>query len=224
MFSTKQGMKRYHARNAVIKALKEKGLYVGAEDNPMALSFCSKSGDIIEPLMKPQWWVKVQPMADKALEVSSSPALCVVLLTDLVHHLPQRAKAGELTIRPATCENEWYRWLANSHDWCISRQLWWGHRCPAYYVQLEGESAEVPTGGDDKWIIARTAEEAEKRARELHGDKKFTLHQDEDVLDTWFSSGLWPFSTVGWPNKVPSPFCLSCDYCLTGPFRADFRL
>lgn len=173
------GMKRYHARKAVIKALTEKGLYIETTDNPMKLQVCSKSGDIIEPILKPQWWVNCTPLAEAAVE---------------------RTRAGELQIRPAASEGEWYRWLEAPQDWCISRQLWWGHRVPAYFVDVEGEASD--DSDDASWIVARTQEEAEQKAAERFAGKKYTLRQDEDVLDTWFSSGLWPFSTVGWPEKT----------------------
>ena len=129
--------------------------------------------------MKPQWWVKCTPLAQEAIA---------------------RTRAGELHIRPATSENDWYRWLENAQDWCISRQLWWGHRCPAYFVKLEGQQNSEADG--DYWIVARTQEEAEQKAKERFPNDQYILAQDEDVLDTWFSSGLWPFSTQGWPEKV----------------------
>ena len=128
----------------------------------------------------------------------------------------QRTKAGELNITPKQSEAEWYRWLENIQDWCISRQLWWGHRCPAYLVRIEGQEQDVGVSqlcndtsntifqaNDGKnWVVGRNLQEAEERARKLAGGAKFTLEQDEDVLDTWFSSGLWPFSIMGWPDKV----------------------
>lgn len=90
--------------------------------------------------------------------------------------------------------------MENMQDWCISRQLWWGHRCPAYLFKIEGETADV---SDDKsWIVARSPEAAKEQAELRAGGRKYTLEQDEDVLDTWFSSGLWPFSILGWPEKV----------------------
>ncbi|KAH8919452.1 hypothetical protein BT69DRAFT_495152 [Atractiella rhizophila] len=173
-----KGMKRFHARKAVVEALKEKGLFVSTKDNPMKVPVCSKSGDIIEPLLKPQWWVNCSELAQRAVE---------------------RTDAKEFTITPKSSEKEWYNWMATIQDWCISRQLWWGHRCPAYFVKLEGEE-DADSSREDLWIVAETEEEAQKKAAEKFPGKKFVLEQDEDVLDTWFSSGLWPFSTLGWPE------------------------
>ncbi|KAJ3557339.1 hypothetical protein NM688_g1525 [Phlebia brevispora] len=173
------GMKRFHARKAVVKALQDAGLYIETKDNPMQIPICSKSGDIIEPVMKPQWWVNCKPLAEEALK---------------------RTRAGELDILPKASEHEWYRWLEDIQDWCISRQLWWGHRCPAYFVRIEGEQQDST---DEKhWVVGRTIEEATERAKVVAGGKQFTLEQDEDVLDTWFSSGLWPWSILGWPEKT----------------------
>ena len=115
-------MKRFHARVAVVQALKDLGLYVETKDNPMQIPICSKSGDVIEPILKPQWWVNCKPLAEAALE---------------------RTRAGELDIAPKSSEAEWFRWLEGIQDWCISRQLWWGHRCPAYYVNIEGRDQDV---------------------------------------------------------------------------------
>ncbi|PPR04623.1 hypothetical protein CVT26_015002 [Gymnopilus dilepis] len=175
-----QGMKRFHARKAVVEALKELGLYVETKDNKMQIPICTKSGDIIEPMLKPQWWVNCKPLAEEAIK---------------------RTRAGELTINPKSSENEWYRWLEGIQDWCISRQLWWGHRCPAYFVRIAGENQDPNDG--KHWVVGRTREEAEERGRKMAAGKEFELVQDEDVLDTWFSSGLWPFSIMGWPEKTP---------------------
>lgn len=132
----------------------------------------------------------------------------------------QRTKAGELHIRPAASETEWYRWLEGIQDWCVSRQLWWGHRIPAYYVRIEGQPEDVSDQlcrtfffvilivrnkqrtNDKNWVVGRTLEEAKERATTIAKGANFTLEQDEDVLDTWFSSGLWPWSINGWPEKV----------------------
>lgn len=174
-----QGMKRFDARKKVIEQLKEKNLYVGQEDNEMTIPTCSRSGDIIEPLLKPQWWVSQGEMAKEAIKV---------------------VKDGQITITPKSSEAEYFHWLGNIQDWCISRQLWWGHRCPVYFIDIEGEEHDRIDG--DYWVAGRNLEEAEKKAAAKFPNAKFTLEQDEDVLDTWFSSGLWPFSTLGWPEKT----------------------
>lgn len=174
-----QGMKRFDARKKVIEQLKEKNLYVGQEDNEMTIPTCSRSGDIIEPLLKPQWWVSQSEMAKDAIKV---------------------VRDGQITITPKSSEAEYFHWLGNIQDWCISRQLWWGHRCPVYFINIEGEEHDRIDG--DYWVAGRSMEEAEKKAAAKYPNSKFTLEQDEDVLDTWFSSGLWPFSTLGWPEKT----------------------
>ncbi|KAI0258885.1 tRNA synthetases class I-domain-containing protein [Gloeopeniophorella convolvens] len=176
-----QGVKRFHARVEVVKKLKELDLYIETKDNPMQIPICSKSGDIIEPVLKPQWWVDCKPLAEEAIK---------------------RTKAGELHIAPKQSEADWYRWLENIQDWCISRQLWWGHRSPAYFVRIEGQEQDSTDG--KWWVVGRNLEEATERAKKLAAGSKFSLEQDEDVLDTWFSSGLWPFSILGWPDKASS--------------------
>ncbi|SCV04609.1 LANO_0G11254g1_1 [Lachancea nothofagi CBS 11611] len=173
------GMKRFDARKNVIIALKEKGLFIGQEDNEMTIPTCSRSGDIIEPLLKPQWWVSQGDMAAEAIKA---------------------VKEGKITITPKSSEAEYFHWLENIQDWCISRQLWWGHRCPVYFVTIEGQEHDSIDG--EYWISGRTLEEAEAKAAKKFPNVKYTLKQDEDVLDTWFSSGLWPFSTLGWPDKT----------------------
>ena len=174
-----KGMKRLSVRRAVIEALKAKGLFVETKDHPMIVPVCSRSGDIIEPLMKPQWWVRCEPLARAAVE---------------------KVVSDGMVIEPEASRREFFRWMENIQDWCISRQLWWGHRVPAYYVAFEGE----PDRRDDAsaWVVGRTKEEATERAQQLANGRTFTLEQDEDVLDTWFSSGLWPLSTLGWPDKT----------------------
>ncbi|TQV97359.1 valyl-tRNA synthetase, mitochondrial precursor [Cordyceps javanica] len=173
-----KGQKRFDVRYSIQDALKEKGLYVDKKDNAMKVPMCSKSKDIIEPIMKPQWWVKMKDMAAEAVKV---------------------VKNGEIKIRPESAEKAYYRWMEDINDWCISRQLWWGHRCPVYFAKIEGGS-DLPE--DELWFSGRTKEDAEAKAKAKLPGKQFTLEQDEDVLDTWFSSGLWPFSTLGWPKKT----------------------
>ena len=156
--------------------------------------------DSIEPLLKPQWWVSQGEMAKEAIKV---------------------VKDGQITITPKSSEAEYFHWLGNIQDWCISRQLWWGHRCPVYFIDIEGEEHDRIDG--DYWVAGRNLEEAEKKAAAKFPDAKFTLEQDEDVLDTWFSSGLWPFSTLGWPEKTKDmeTFYQMCirDRCITRALR-----
>lgn len=174
-----QGTKRFDARAMVIEKLKEAGLYVDQKDNEMTIPICSRSGDVIEPLLKPQWWVKQEDMAKEAIKA---------------------VKSGDITITPKTSEREYFHWMENIQDWCISRQLWWGHRCPVYFVNIEGQ--ENDRLDNTYWVSGRSYEEALAKAEKKFPDVKFTLEQDEDVLDTWFSSGLWPISTLGWPNNT----------------------
>jgi len=172
-----EGQKRFDARYTVTEALTKEGLFVKKENNPMKIPICSKSKDIIEPLMKPQWWMKMREMADAALDV---------------------VKDGQIKLRPETAEKNYYRWLENINDWCLSRQLWWGHQVPAYLVKLDGEKPN----DEESWVTGRTEEEARNKAKEKYPGKEFKLERDPDVLDTWFSSGLWPFSTLGWPKNT----------------------
>lgn len=173
------GMKRFDARAKVIAALQAKGLYEGQQDNEMTIPTCLRSGDIIEPLLKPQWWVRQQDMATEAIKA---------------------VKDGRITITPKTLESEYFHWLENIQDWCILRQLWWGHRCPVYFVTLEGTEADRLD--NEFWVSGRTYEEALAKANQKFPNAKFSLEQDEDVLDTWFLSGLWPISTLGWPHAT----------------------
>lgn len=174
-----QGQKRFDVRYSIQDALKEKGLYVEKKDNAMKVPMCSKSKDIIEPILKPQWWVRIKDLAE--------PAVAAV-------------KNGDIKILPESAERSYYRWMEDINDWCISRQLWWGHRCPVYFANIEGGAGDIPE--DKLWFSGRNREEAETKAKAALPGKAFTLEQDEDVLDTWFSSGLWPFSTLGWPKKT----------------------
>lgn len=173
-----KGLKRFDARNIVIEKLKEKGLFIKAEGYKTTIRLCSRSNDVIEPLLKSQWWVSQGQMAKNAI---------------------RKVQKKEILIQPSSTEADYFRWLTNIKDWCISRQLWWGHRCPVYFVAIEGEDND--SNSSMYWIAAHTLEEAQRKAVLRFPNKKFTLNQDEDVLDTWFSSALWPLSTLGWPTK-----------------------
>lgn len=173
------GMKRFDARYKVIEELKKLDLFVEQKNNEMTLPICSRSGDVIEPLLKPQWWINQKEMAKLALDA---------------------VKNKEIVINPKSSESEFYHWLNNIQDWCISRQLWWGHRCPVYFVSIkDGINDKL---NNDQWISAKSFDEAYEKAKKKFDGLEFTLEQDEDVLDTWFSSALWPISTLGWPNKT----------------------
>jgi len=174
-----QGQKRFDVRYTIQDDLKKLGLYVDKKDNPMNVPLCEKSKDVIEPLIKPQWWMKMQELADEAMKV---------------------VKNGDIIIRPESSEKSYFRWMEGINNWCLSRQLWWGHQIPCYFAQIEGKQHDKTN--DDLWFSGRTEEEARSKAEKALGGKQFTFKQDEDVLDTWFSSGLWPFSTLGWPEQT----------------------
>jgi valyl-tRNA synthetase len=176
-----EGLMRYDAREAVEKALEAKGLLRGKAPNAMRLGLCSRSGDVIEPMLKPQWWVDCNDLAARAVKA---------------------VEDGELQILPEFHKATWYGWLRNIQPWCISRQLWWGHRIPAYMVKIDGNS--VGSVHDTKsYVVGHSEADALAKAATIHGvdASRITLEQDPDVLDTWFSSGLFPFSTMGWPDK-----------------------
>jgi len=158
------GLDRYECRKAVLKDLQESGLLDKQEKYSHSISQCYRCKTVIEPLSTLQWYVKVRPLASVA--------------TDAV-------RKGDIRIIPKTWENTFFAWMENINDWCISRQIWWGHRIPAWYCDA---CEEV--------IVAR--EQPLKCAK----CDSAVLRQDEDVLDTWFSSALWPFSTLGWPGKT----------------------
>ena len=176
------GMKRFDARKAVQEALDELGLYRGTADNPMVVPVCNRSKDIIEPLIKPQWYVKCGDMAKSAAAA---------------------VRSGELKIIPEQFEKTWFTWMDGMRDWCISRQLWWGHRIPVYLAGVQGAPQPPDPTKNENWISGRTRDEAlDKAAKKLGVDRsKVSLTQDEDVLDTWFSSGLFPFAVFGWPEQ-----------------------
>lgn len=175
------GERRFDARYKIIQELKSLSLFVKQEPNKMSVPICSRSGDVIEPLMKPQWWMKMEPLAKPAIDVVVS---------------------GELVIRPEVQQRRYLQWMRNIQDWCLSRQLWWGHQIPAYRVFQDDEERSDAVD-DEYWICAKSQEEAEQLAKEMFPGRSLTVRRDEDVLDTWFSSALWPFSTLGWPDETP---------------------
>ncbi|NLO08960.1 MAG: valine--tRNA ligase [Clostridiales bacterium] len=158
------GMDRYEARKAIVKELKEQGLLVKVEDHSHNVGTHDRCHTTIEPLVKPQWFVKMDDLIKPAIEA---------------------VKSGEIELIPHRFEKTYFNWTDNIRDWCISRQLWWGHRIPAYYCDSCGE------------IIV-----SEEEPSRCHVCGSTNFRQDEDTLDTWFSSALWPFSTLGWPEKT----------------------
>ena len=162
------GMDRFEARKAIVEKLKENGTLIKIENLHHNVGHCYRCDTVIEPRVSKQWFVKMEPLAKKALEV---------------------VRNEEIKIIPKKMEKIYFNWLENIRDWCISRQLWWGHRIPAWY------------GPDNHMFVAMSEEEAFEQAKKHYG-KDVALTQEEDVLDTWFSSALWPFSTMGWPEKT----------------------
>ena len=159
------GLDRFEARKRIVAAFEAAGLLEKIEDHALKVPKGDRSGTVIEPWLTDQWYVSTKPLAEKAIAVVES---------------------GEIQFVPKQYENMYFSWMRDIQDWCISRQLWWGHRIPAWY----DEAGNVYVGRD----------EAEVRAK--HNLEGVALRQDEDVLDTWFSSGLWTFSTLGWPEQT----------------------
>ncbi|XP_040179358.1 valine--tRNA ligase, mitochondrial [Rana temporaria] len=176
-----QGVKRFDAREKIVAGLKEKKLYRGESEHSMVLPVCSRSGDVIEHLLKNQWFVNCEKMAQSALKAVDS---------------------GQLQIIPSYHQKNWRNWLSNISDWCVSRQLWWGHQIPAYLVTLP--EMQITTENEGFWVAAHTEEEARKKAAKALGtaESELSVKRDEDVLDTWFSSALFPFAMLGWPEKT----------------------
>ena len=158
-----QGMDRYEARKAIVEDLDRQGLLVKVEPHVHNVGGCYRCGTTVEPITSKQWFVKMKPLAEPAAKAVEN---------------------GETKFIPERFTKTYMHWMENVHDWCISRQLWWGHRIPAFYCQDCGET-----------IVSKEDIEVCPKC----GGK---VKQDDDVLDTWFSSALWPFSTLGWPDDT----------------------
>ncbi|KAA8893658.1 tRNA synthetases class I-domain-containing protein [Sphaerosporella brunnea] len=174
------GHDRLHIRKRVVALLEEAGVYRGKEAHDIRLPVCERSGAVIEPMLQPQWYLRMKPLAQKVKEV---------------------AKRDGLRFAPESPYAQlWDQWLDGVEDWCLSRQIWWGHRIPAYgVVDSKGEIV--------RWIAAETEQKAASKLTADEAIKGCMLKQDEDVLDTWFSSGLLPLTTAGWtgkPNQQPN--------------------
>ena len=157
------GLDRFEARAKVIDELREAGLLREVKSHVHSVAYCGKCDTVVEPMISRQWFVKIEPLAGPALEV---------------------VRNGTVTITPQSWESTYFNWMENIHDWCISRQLWWGHRIPAFYC----DCGEVVVSEDESPSCGKCG--------------AANLRQDPDVLDTWFSSSLWPFSTMGWPEQT----------------------
>src|SRR6185436_1657547 len=172
------GLDRFEARTRVLADLEARGLLVSEKPHALSIGLCQRSGTIVEPRLSPQWFVKIEPLARPAIEA---------------------VEQGRTKIVPETWTATYFHWMRNIQDWCVSRQLWWGHQIPAWYC--EACTPRTSSGALDLEkatpIVART------RPERCPGCKGLALVQDPDVLDTWFSSGLWPFSTLGWPERTP---------------------
>ena len=157
------GMDRYEAREAIVADLEAQGYLVKIEDYNHNVGCCYRCGSVVEPLTSPQWFVKMKPLAKAAIDV---------------------VKDGRVKFVPDRFSRTYLNWMENVHDWCISRQLWWGHQIPAWYCD---DCGEITVSREDATVCAHCG--------------SANIHREEDVLDTWFSSALWPFSTMGWPDK-----------------------
>ena len=159
------GLERYHARKKIVADLKSGGFLVKIEQHEHSVGYCSRSEEPVEPRVSTQWFVRTEGMASKALEAVESKCIRLV---------------------PSFQEKIFAEWMNNPQDWCISRQLWWGHRIPVWYCEDCGES----TVAEETPLVCQNCQSQQ-------------IRQDQDVLDTWFSSSLWPFSTMGWPKETP---------------------
>ncbi|MBF5045640.1 valine--tRNA ligase [Aggregicoccus sp. 17bor-14] len=185
------GLDRYEARKRVLEDLTAQGLLEKEEPHKLSVGGCQRCGTVVEPRLSPQWFVKIEPLA--------TPAIRAV-------------EEGRTKFVPETWTNTFFQWMRNIHDWTISRQLWWGHQIPAYYCTTcsprQGDDTDLPldaptmrVGGID--YARATPIVAREQPESCPSCGGHSFEQDQDVLDTWFSSGLWPFSTLGWPEQTP---------------------
>ena len=176
------GMDRFKCRDAIVADLEAGGFLDHIEDLDNQVGHCYRCHEVVESRLSKQWFVKMKPLAEPAIEA---------------------VKSGEVRFVPDRWSKIYFNWMNNIQDWCISRQLWWGHRIPAYYVR--GNAGEEGMANSEQVFVAETREKALEMAKAKTGNANLTLsdlEQDPDVLDTWFSSWLWPFSTLGWPEKT----------------------
>lgn len=182
-FGKFSGLKRFDCRVKLLEELKEMNLYHGWEHNKMVVPICERSNDIIEPLIKYQWYVNCKDAAKKALRA---------------------VETNQMELIPQNHISTWKHWLSNIQDWCISRQNWWGHRIPVYFARIKNETNAPDFTADNRWFCGRDENEAKQKAAKVLNVEpdSIDLQQDEDVLDTWFSSGLFPFAIFGWPDET----------------------
>ena len=174
------GMDRWECRKALVADLEAQGFLDHVEDYDNQVGHCYRCHEVVESRLSKQWFVRMKPLAE--------PAIAAV-------------KSGEVKFVPERWSKIYFNWMENIQDWCISRQLWWGHRIPAYYLKADLEAKKE----EPLFVVEESAEAALAAMKEKTGNSALTLEdlsQDEDVLDTWFSSWLWPFSTMGWPEKT----------------------
>jgi len=172
------------ARSIVVEELQQRGLLVKTEDHKMALGKCYRCKTVVEPYLSPQWFVQIKPLAEPAIKA---------------------VEDGHIKIVPEGWKNNYLGWMRDIKDWCISRQIWWGHQIPAWYCRKCHDDQLTATIPDEKWRPPRDIQPLVDKAKptECPRCKNQKLVQDPDVLDTWFSSALWPFSTLGWPEQTP---------------------
>ncbi|HEY5522664.1 MAG TPA: valine--tRNA ligase, partial [Desulfuromonadaceae bacterium] len=179
-----EGLDRFEARKRIVADLEAAGYLDKVDDHPMSVGGCYRCKTVVEPYLSLQWYVKVAPLAERALDA---------------------VKSGKTRILPKQWENTYYDWMENIRDWCISRQIWWGHRIPAWFCDHCGE---ITVAMDAPTVCSKCGSDE--------------LRQETDVLDTWFSSALWPFSTMGWPDQTPELKTFYPTACLVTGFDILF--